>query len=87
MPQQPNVPTSLDEARVILAIQAIKKDASLLERRAARLYKVNLLTLQRRLNGIAARRDCEANSKKLTPLEEEVIIKHILDIDARGYLP
>jgi hypothetical protein len=36
---------------------------------------------------MAARRDCEANSKKLTKLEEEVIIEFIIDLDARGFSP
>jgi hypothetical protein len=34
-----------------------------------------------------ARRDCQPNLKKLTPLEEEVIISYILDLDARGFPP
>ena len=87
MHQQPNAQTSSNEAGIILAIQAIKRDASLTERRAARLYNVNRSTLQRRINGMTTRRDCEANSKKLTKLEEEVIIDHILDLDSRGFSP
>ena len=34
-----------------------------------------------------ARRDCQPNSKKLTQLEEEVIVKYILDLDLRGFAP
>jgi hypothetical protein len=33
------------------------------------------------------RRDCEANSKKLTKLEEEVIIEYILELDSNGFSP
>jgi hypothetical protein len=45
------------------------------------------VTLARRLEGIRGRRDCTANSKKLTVNEEEVIIRHILDLDSRGFSP
>ena len=37
--------------------------------------------------GKPARRDCQPNSKKLTQLEEEVIIRYILDLDSRGFAP
>ena len=36
---------------------------------------------------MSARRDCQPNSKKLTKLEEEVIVDHILDLDLRGFSP
>ena len=41
----------------------------------------------RRRAGTAARRDCEPNLKKLTKPEEEVIVRHILDLDSRGFAP
>ena len=44
-------------------------------------------TIRRRRAGIPARRDCQPNSKKLTKLEEEVIVDHILDLDLRGFSP
>lgn len=56
-------------------------------RRAHNLYNVDLLTLQRRLNRMATRRIYEANLKKLTKLEEEVITKFIVNLGARGFLP
>ena len=35
-----------------------------------------------------ARRDCQPNnSQEVTPLKEEVVIKHILDLDLRGFSP
>jgi hypothetical protein len=34
-----------------------------------------------------ARRDCQPNSKKLTQLEEEVIVNYILNLDTRGFAP
>jgi hypothetical protein len=34
-----------------------------------------------------ARHDSQPNSKKLTQLEEEVIVNYILDLDTRGFAP
>jgi hypothetical protein len=45
------------------------------------------MALRDRRAGIAARRNCEPNSKKLSKLEEEVIVRHILDLDLRGFAP
>jgi hypothetical protein len=44
-------------------------------------------TLRRRRAGKPARRDCQRNSKKLTQLEEEVIVRYILNLDERGFAP
>ena len=75
------------EADIYLAILAINKNQTQSERRAATTYCVPKTTLRRRRAGIAARRDCQPNSKRLTKLEEEVIIGHILDLDSRGFAP
>ena len=45
------------------------------------------MTLRDRRAGKPARRDCQPNSKKLTELEEEVIVRYILDLDTRGFAP
>ena len=44
-------------------------------------------TLRRRRAGVPARPDCQPNSRKLTDLEEEIIVRHILDLDSRGFAP
>ena len=56
-------------------------------RRAAATFNVPKTTLRRRRNRIPLQRDCEPNLKKLTKLEEEVIIRHILDINLQGFAP
>jgi hypothetical protein len=81
-----SLPTS-KEARIQLALQAIKQDANLSERRAAGIYSVNRRTLANRRAGKQSRRDCAPNSANLSSTEEEVIVQHILDLDARGFLP
>src|SRR6478735_3112599 len=83
-PQQ--LPTS-KEARIQLALQALKQDATLSQRRAAAIYSVSQCSLSRRRAGITSRRDCAPNSMKLLKIEEEVIVEHTLELDARGFPP
>ena len=45
------------------------------------------MTLRDRRAGRPARHECQPNSKKLTQLEEEVVVKYIPDIDLRGFAP
>jgi hypothetical protein len=75
------------EADIHLAILAINQNQIQSRRRAATIYSVPETTLCHRRAGIAARRDCEPKSKKLSKLEEEVITEYILDLDSRGFPP
>ncbi|USP81206.1 putative transposase [Curvularia clavata] len=76
-----------NEADVQLAISSIASKQIQSNKYAAALYNVAETTLRRRRAGKPARRDCQPNSKKLTKLEEEVIVSHILDLDLRGFSP
>jgi hypothetical protein len=76
-----------NEADIQLAISSINARQIQGNRPAAAVYNVAEATLRRRRAGIPARRDCQPNSKKLTELEEEVIISHILNLDQRGFAP
>jgi hypothetical protein len=76
-----------NEADVQLAISSINLHQIQSNRSAAAIYGVSERTIRRRRAGVPARRDCEPNSKKLTQLEEEVIVRHILDLDERGFAP
>ena len=75
------------EGRILLAIQAIERNDVYGLRNAARTFEVEYYTLRRRYNKVASRRDCDPNRKKLTRLEEDTIIRHILDLDVRGFSP
>jgi hypothetical protein len=75
------------EARIILAIKAIRSSRKMSCRAAAKIYKVPKSTLAARLAGRPSRRETKANSLKLTKLEEGVIVRHILDMDTRGFAP
>jgi hypothetical protein len=37
------------------------------------------------MQGVNSRRDIPANSRKLTDLEESVLVQHILDLAAKGF--
>ena len=75
------------EARVILAIEAMRASKKLTRRAAAKIYNVPETTLRRRMNGQTALDDRRPASQKLTELEEEVIVRYILDLDSRGFPP
>ena len=75
------------EADILLAILAIDSGQIPSVRRAAATFSIPEATLRDRRAGKSAQRDCELKSKKLTKLEEEVIVKHVLDLDLRGFAP
>src|SRR5690349_14610362 len=81
------MPQKNDESQVILALQALENDPKLSLRAAARIFSVDPMKLSRRRRGQQSRRDIPANSRKLTDLEESVIIQYILDLDAKGFPP
>jgi len=70
-----------EEGRIQLALGAIQKSKKLKLYKAAATYGVPYKKLRSRMNGKLPRSDCRPNSKKLTKIEEEVIIKHILDLE------
>jgi hypothetical protein len=76
-----------NETDIQLAIFSIKSYQIQSNRGAAAIYSVSERTIRRRRAGVPARRDCQPNSKKLTQLEEEVIVSYILDLDQRGFAP
>jgi phage regulator Rha-like protein len=79
--------TSSIECRIILALRALENDQNLTSRAVAKIYEVPHTTLLRRRDGKKSRRDISANSRKLTNLEESVILQRILDLDSRGFQP
>ena len=76
-----------NEGDILLAISSIDAAQILSARRAAAIFNVPEATLRDRRAGKPTRRDCEPNLKKLTKLKEEVIVRHILDLDTRGFAP
>jgi hypothetical protein len=76
---------SSNKARILLALQAIHNNPKLSLRRAANIYQVPFSTLQRRQDGIQSRSDFIPKSRKLSDLEEQIIVQFILDLDSRGF--
>ena len=84
MTQQRNAQSSYNEGTLYLAIQATKSIVPDSTNHASKAFVVPRTTLRRRRAGKLTRRDCEANSKKLTKVEEEAIVDRILELDAQG---
>ncbi|KAF4470852.1 hypothetical protein FALBO_2237 [Fusarium albosuccineum] len=76
---------SSNEARILLALQALQNNPKLSTRHAATMYEVYYRTLQRRRNGIQSRSDFIPKSRKLSDLEEQIIVQFVLDLDSRGF--
>jgi hypothetical protein len=79
--------SSQKEAQILLALQAFKKAPKQSVREIAQIYSVPKTTLLARLKGRPARLNQTANSRKLTDLEESVLVREILDLQARGFPP
>jgi hypothetical protein len=75
------------EARIILAIEAIRSTKKLSRLAASKLYRVLYSTLTDRINGRTTLSKRRPGTTKLSLLEEEVIIQHILDLYSREFAP
>lgn len=84
---QLNIPPTINEAGVILAVEAIKNNPKLSIQAAAKIYNVADRTIRRRLASQSARCDYTVNSKKLTQLEEEAIVRYIIELSERAFPP
>ena len=87
MSQQPDLELLSREDRVILAIQFIKSNPTISQRRAAAIYNVPESTLRTRRAKTTSRRDSHPNSSRLTKPEEETVVQYIRKLDARGFAP
>ncbi|KAH8630549.1 hypothetical protein IG631_15126 [Alternaria alternata] len=87
MPQRQQALTRSSEADIQLTISSLNKHQIKTVRAAAQAFNVPRTTLRDRRAGKPARRDCQPNSRKLTQLEEQVIVSYILDLDLRGFSP
>ncbi|KAI8416172.1 hypothetical protein FOFC_02490 [Fusarium oxysporum] len=74
-------------SEILLALRALQNDPKLSLRRAAGIYQVRYWTLHRRQKGILSTRDSIPKSRKLSDLEEQIIVQFILDLDSRGFPP
>ncbi|KAJ8113400.1 hypothetical protein OPT61_g4459 [Boeremia exigua] len=87
MPQQQHNINVLKEAQVQLALQALKQDVNLSQRRAAAIYRVPQKTLSDQRAGRPSRANTMPNLQVLDNNKEQVIVDYIHELDARGFSP
>ena len=75
------------EGRILLAIQALKKQEKLSVSEAARIYDIPRTTLQDRIRGVHNRVESRANSFKLTKIKENSLKKWVISMDIHGAAP
>jgi hypothetical protein len=76
----------IQEAKIILAIKAIRTSKKLSYRKATKLYQISYSILCDRINNRTTLPKRRPTNIKLIILEEEVIIRNILDIDSRRFV-
>jgi hypothetical protein len=81
------MPVQTQEARIILAIEAIRTAKRMSIRRAAKTYDVPKSTLRHRMKGRVAKAEIRNGRHQLTQSEEETIVSYVLDLDSRGFPP
>ncbi|EDN93356.1 hypothetical protein SS1G_09222 [Sclerotinia sclerotiorum 1980 UF-70] len=79
--------TTSKEARINLAIEAIRTSQNLSIRKAAKLYNIPHITLTSRMNRILSFTEHRSANHKMTELKKKSLLQYILDIDERGFSP
>jgi hypothetical protein len=74
------------EAKIILAIEAIQTSQKLSRRKATKLNQVSYSIFCNRINSRITFPKRRLANIKLIILEEEMIIRNILDMDSRGFI-
>ncbi|KAJ5887467.1 hypothetical protein N7495_007508 [Penicillium taxi] len=76
-----------NEHQISLAISDLKSGQISSVKAAAIAYGVSRSTLTRRMNGSLSRRDAHSNQQRLSPGQEEFLVKWILERDSQGFPP
>lgn len=84
MPPQRNAQPSYNEGTLYLAIKATQEKSPDSKRQISRAFAVPRRTLNRRRDGTLSQRDSEPNCKNLDKLEEQTIVRRILELDTPG---
>jgi hypothetical protein len=87
MPQQQQHLGPSNERQIQIALQALDQGATLSLRRAAAIYNVPRKTLSDQRAGRSSQADRWPKSRNLEKTEEDVLVKHILDLVTRGFPP
>jgi DDE superfamily endonuclease/helix-turn-helix, Psq domain/Tc5 transposase DNA-binding domain len=81
------MPALAQEARIPLAIEALRTTRGLSIRRAAKLYDIPESSLRDRMKGRPLKAETRNARHNLTLAEEETLVRYILDLDSRGFAP
>ena len=81
------MPSTTNESRVILALQALEDNKSLSILAIAKIYNVNRMTLTRRRAGKPTRCDTTPKSRRLTDSKENAIVQYIVELITRSFPP
>jgi hypothetical protein len=84
MPPRRNARKTYDEGLLLLAIQSTQATVPDSTKYASRAFEVPRTTLRRRRAGKPPRRETEPGSKNLDKLEEQAIVRRIIELDIRG---
>jgi hypothetical protein len=76
----------IQEAKIILAIEAIRTSKKLNRRKIAKFYQISHFIFCNRINSQITLPKRRLANIKLIILEEEMIIRNILNIDSRGFV-
>jgi hypothetical protein len=87
MASSKRVRISPNEGSVLLALSALKSNTCSSITAAAKAYGVPKSTLYDRMKGTPSREDYVPPKMKLSPIEEEVLLKDILKLDSQGLSP
>ncbi len=76
-----------NENQLQFVLQTFKKDPQLNINKAIQLYNILRIILSAQIKGRSIYTDTIANSRKLTVLEKEVVVREIFDLDSRRFPP
>jgi hypothetical protein len=84
------MPIYSKEDKINLALQAIQNSKKnhkkpLNTAQAAQIFNVPRTTLRRRMNSQLSREESRVNKHKLDPIEEQTLVRYIIEQDARGF--
>jgi hypothetical protein len=84
------MPIYSKEEKVQLALQAIENSKKnqkkpLSRRQAARIFHIPESTLRDRMNNRPRREESRVHDHKLDPIEEQTLVRYIIEQDARGF--
>jgi hypothetical protein len=80
-----NIEIQTQETQIILAIKVIRSSKKLSKHYIAKIYKILYATFSYRITSRTYRPESKTNYYKLTNLEEDTIVRYILDLDSRGF--